>query len=121
MPSARGGLRGGFRGRKSALLQDQPSAAATPARSSRDAVNWVIQRISVGGRSQEFGWFAQDNAQAASRPITFGYNVHGDLYYLKNTPPGEKLPAVVWLHSYSYPLGYMWVYHRDLHPVLRAG
>jgi pimeloyl-ACP methyl ester carboxylesterase len=34
------------------------------------------------------------------------------------------LPAVIWLHGYSYPLGYMWVYHNDLHPILalvRAG
>jgi pimeloyl-ACP methyl ester carboxylesterase len=35
-----------------------------------------------------------------------------------NTPPGAKLPTVVWLHGYSYPLGYMWVYRRDLHPIL---
>jgi pimeloyl-ACP methyl ester carboxylesterase len=25
---------------------------------------------------------------------------------------------VVWLHGYSYPLGYMWVYRTDLHPIL---
>src|SRR5208282_1022606 len=42
----------------------------------------------------------------------------GDLYYPKNTPPGKKLSTVIWLHGYSYPLGYMWVYRRDLHPVL---
>ena len=31
---------------------------------------------------------------------------------------------MIWLHGYSYPLGYMWVYHNDLHPILalvRAG
>jgi pimeloyl-ACP methyl ester carboxylesterase len=31
---------------------------------------------------------------------------------------------VIWLHGYSYQLGYMWVYHNDLHPILalvRAG
>ena len=42
----------------------------------------------------------------------------GDLYYPKDTPAGKKLPTVVWLHGYSYPLGYMWVYHSDLHPIL---
>ena len=42
----------------------------------------------------------------------------GDLYYPKDTPAGKKLPTVIWLHGYSYPLGYMWVYHSDLHPIL---
>jgi hypothetical protein len=42
------------------------------------------------------------------RPITFGYGVMGHLYYPNNTPAGTRLPAVIWLHGYSYPLGYMW-------------
>jgi pimeloyl-ACP methyl ester carboxylesterase len=25
---------------------------------------------------------------------------------------------VIWLHGYSYPLGYMWVYRSDPHPIL---
>jgi pimeloyl-ACP methyl ester carboxylesterase len=56
--------------------------------------------------------------------VTFGFNVRGDLYYPANTPEGTKLPTVIWLHGYSYQLGYMWVYHNDLHPILalvRAG
>ena len=44
--------------------------------------------------------------------------IAGDLYYPRDTPPGKKLPTVIWLHGYSYPLGYMWVYHSDLHPIL---
>ena len=44
--------------------------------------------------------------------------MRGDLYYPADTPEGAKLPTVIWLHGYSYPLGYMWVYHTDLHPIL---
>jgi len=54
-----------------------------------------------------------------ARRIRFANNtVTGDLYLPAGTPEGKKLPAVVWLHGYSYPLGYMWVYRRDLHPIL---
>ena len=52
------------------------------------------------------------------RPINFGYGVTGHLYYPNNTPAGTRLPAVIWLHGYSYPLGYMWVYRSDTHPIL---
>ncbi len=78
-----------------------------------DLVQWVIQR---GGTS--FGWLQPQASQVTSRPVTFGYNVRGDLYYPANTPTGTKLPTVIWLHGYSYPLGYMWVYRADLHPIL---
>ena len=44
--------------------------------------------------------------------------VNGTLYYPAKASPDAKLPVVIWLHSYSYPLGYMWVYHRDVHPIL---
>ena len=90
--------------------------AANPGQVTPDLVNWVIQR-SVAG-TQEFGWFVDENSQTASRSITFGDGVRGQLYYPNNVAPGIKLPAVIWLHSYSYPLGYMWVYRRDLHPIL---
>ena len=76
-------------------------------------MQWVIQR---GGTS--FGWLQPQASQTTSRSITFGYSVRGDLYYPANTPPGTKLPTVIWLHGYSYPLGYMWVYRADLHPIL---
>jgi dienelactone hydrolase len=87
-----------------------------PGQVSPDVPAWVIQR-SLGG-VPEFGWIPADAALAASRPVTFGDNVRGTLYYPANAAEGAKLPAVVWLHSYSYPLGYMWVYRRDLHPIL---
>jgi pimeloyl-ACP methyl ester carboxylesterase len=90
-----------------------PVANSNPGQLVPDLVQWVIQR---GGTS--FGWLQPQAGQTASRSITFGYNVRGDLYYPANTPPGTKLPTVIWLHGYSYPLGYMWVYRADLHPIL---
>jgi len=73
---------------------------------------WVINN---GGNS--YGWLEPEKSEAAVRHITFG-GIGGDLYYPKDTPAGKKLPTVIWLHGYSYPLGYMWVYHSDLHPIL---
>jgi pimeloyl-ACP methyl ester carboxylesterase len=73
----------------------------------------VIQR---GGTS--FGWLEPQRNQTVSRSINFGQNVRGDLYYPSNVAPNTKPPTVIWLHSYSYSLGYMWGYHSDLHPIL---
>jgi pimeloyl-ACP methyl ester carboxylesterase len=54
-----------------------------------------------------------------AHPVTFGYGrVQGMLYAPKDAPADAGLPTVIWLHSYSYPIGYMWVYRRDMHPVL---
>ncbi len=44
--------------------------------------------------------------------------VNGTLYYPAKASRDTKLPVVIWLHSYSYPLGYMSVYRRDVHPIL---
>jgi pimeloyl-ACP methyl ester carboxylesterase len=99
-----------------------PGAArggGNPGQTTPDLVNWVIQR---GGTS--FGWLEPQRSQTSSRSLSFGFNVRGDLYYPADTPEGARLPTVIWLHGYSYPLGYMWVYHNDLHPILalvRAG
>jgi pimeloyl-ACP methyl ester carboxylesterase len=98
---ARGGL-AGARGR------------GTPGQTTLDVPTWVIGRTTIA----EFGWLAPERDQTASRKISFGYNVTGDLYYPTDAPPDKKLPTVIWLHGYSYPLGYMWVYRVDLHPIL---
>jgi pimeloyl-ACP methyl ester carboxylesterase len=90
-----------------------PPGAPNPGQVTPDLPAWVI---SNGGTS--FGWLEPEKSQTASRHITFGGNLAGDLYYPKDTPAGKKLPTVIWLHGYSYPLGYMWVYHEDLHPIL---
>jgi pimeloyl-ACP methyl ester carboxylesterase len=105
----RGGGRGGARGAATA-------PAANPGQVTPDVPGWVIQRSLAG--TQEWGWFEAEGNATASSPVTFGAGVKGTLYYPKDLPAGTKLPTVIWLHSYSYPLGYMWVYKRDLHPIL---
>ena len=89
------------------------AAGPNPGQLRPDVPAWVIQR---DGNS--FGWVEPGRSLAAMRPITFGYGVTGHLYYPNNTPADTKLPAVIWLHGYSYPLGYMWVYRSDPHPIL---
>lgn len=91
----------------------QPTPAGpNPAQLGPDVDAWVIQR-----GSGEFGWTREFNALAKARTIRFG-GVSGELYVPADKPANEKLPTVIFLHSYSYPLGYMWVYRRDMHPVL---
>ncbi|WP_221029157.1 alpha/beta fold hydrolase [Actomonas aquatica] len=84
-----------------------------PGQLAPDVPAWVI-----GRGIQEFGWVDEDNAQVESVRLRFGNGLQGDLFWPRGAPEGERLPTVIWLHGYSYPLGYMWVYRRDLHPVL---
>jgi dienelactone hydrolase len=83
-----------------------------PGQLAPDVPAWVI---AAGGTS--YGWRSPEKDQVTSRRIRFG-GATGDLYYPINTPEGKKLPVVIWLHGFHYPLGYMWVYRSDLHPVL---
>lgn len=115
LPPAPG--RGGFPGRGPSSTPTKP--VPNPGQLSPDVPGWVIARS-----SQEFGWLAPEKDKVDSKRIRFGGNIAGDLYFPAGTPPDKKLPAAIWLHGYSYPLGYMWVYRRDLHPILalvRAG
>ncbi|MEJ2647673.1 MAG: alpha/beta fold hydrolase [Sedimentisphaerales bacterium] len=85
-----------------------------------DVVDWAIRR------GTSFGWLQPEKDQTEYRSITFGEGTRGELYYPTGTPADAKLPTIIWLHGYSYPMGYMWVYRRspDLHPILalvRAG
>jgi pimeloyl-ACP methyl ester carboxylesterase len=110
MPPGAG--RGALGGRGGPALAGR-GAAGNPGQVTPDLVNWVIQR---GGN--QFGWFEPQKSQTTSRSVSFGFNVRGDLYYPAGTPENTKLPTVIWLHGSSYQLGYMWVYHNDLHPIL---
>ena len=83
-----------------------------PGQLAPDVPAWVI---AAGGGS--YGWPSPEKDKVESRRIRFG-GVTGDLYYPAGTPEGKKLPTVVWLHGFHYPLGYMWVYRSDLHPIL---
>lgn len=85
-----------------------------PGQLAPDVPAWVISRRGL----LEFGWLEPEMDQVESKRIRFGQGITGDLYYPAGVPAGTKLPTVVWLHGYSYPLGYMWVYRRDLHPIL---
>jgi len=89
------------------------AAGPNPGQLRPDVPAWVIQRGCTS-----FGWVEPGRSLAAMRTMTFGYGVTGHLYYPNNTPSGARLPAVIWLHGYSYPLGYMWVYRSDPHPIL---
>jgi pimeloyl-ACP methyl ester carboxylesterase len=84
-----------------------------PAQVVPDLPTWVI----LSGGDQH-GWIEPQKSRTATRRVTFGGNLTGDLYYPAGTPKGKKLPTVIWLHGYSYPLGYMWAYHEELHPIL---
>ena len=85
-----------------------------PGQLKPDVPAWVARR-----KIPEFGWVAEDSEGVASKRITFGPdNVTGDLYFPAGTPEGTKLPTVIWLHGYHFPLGYMWVYRSDVHPIL---
>jgi dienelactone hydrolase len=103
--------RGGFPGRGPSATATKP--VANPGQLAPDVAGWVINRS-----SQEFGWLEPENKQIDSKRIRFGTGITGDLFYPKEVAEGTRLPAVIWLHGYSYPLGYMWVYRRDLHPIL---
>ena len=84
-----------------------------PGQLAPDVPTWVVARGSA-----EFGWTAPGKDQLASKRISFGDGITGDLYYPADAPEGKKLPVVIWLHGYNYPLGYMWVYRRDPHPII---
>ena len=114
-----GGRRLGLGGAGAAPVANVPATyvgvggiAPAPGQVAPNLPLWVI---SNGGTS--YGWLEPEKSETAARHIMFA-GLAGDLYYPKDTPPGKKLPTVVWLHGYSYPLGYMWVYHSDLHPIL---
>jgi pimeloyl-ACP methyl ester carboxylesterase len=111
-PGAGRGALGG-RGGRGGAAPGAGRGGTNPGQVTPDLVNWVIAR---GGN--QFGWLAPQKDQTSSRSLTFGFNVKGDLYYPTGTPENAKLPVVIWLHGYSYQLGYMWVYHNDLHPIL---
>lgn len=92
-----------------------------PAQRARsDVVDWAINRGS------SFGWLQPEKSKTEYRSFTFGDGTRAELYYPTGTLANAKLPTVIWLHGFSYPMGYMWVYRQnpDLHPILalvRAG
>jgi pimeloyl-ACP methyl ester carboxylesterase len=93
-----------------------PPGSPNPGQVTPDIPAWVM--LMEAHNDHEYGWAEPQSGRTASRRLEFGGNLTGDLYYPVGTPDGTKLPTVIWLHGYSYPLGYMWGYHEDLHPIL---
>ena len=94
-----------------AEFRDRP---CNPGQLEPDVPAWVISR-----NAHEFGWTSEDAAGVSSRRISFGPDrLTADIYLPADVRDGEKLPAVIWLHGFHYPLGYMWVYRNELNPIL---
>lgn len=91
-----------------------PEGRYNPGQLKPDVAAWVANR-----KISEFGWTAEYAAGVSSKRISYGPdNLTADIYYPTGTPEGTKLPTVVWLHGFHYPLGYMWVYRSSIHPIL---
>lgn len=103
-------------GRNRRFMPQPVPGAANPGQVTPDIPRWAMSLQARGDK--EYGWTEPQASQTSSRRVTFAGNVAGDLYYPTNTPEGTKLPTVIWLHGYSYQLGYMWAYHEDIHPIL---
>jgi len=96
------------------LGEKNPNPPAVPLTSS----TFDPEHFAITLHPGSCGWLQPQAGETASRRVTFANGVKGDLYYPANTAAGAKLPTVIWLHGYSYSLGYMWVYRSDLHPIL---
>jgi dienelactone hydrolase len=90
-------------------LGEQPARASNPAEPSFDAVNrggkpdYLAAVISRPEPSESIGkrWLSPSR--------TYGERIDGDLYYPnpgEDGRPNEELPAIIWLHPYSYNTGY---------------
>ncbi len=96
-----------------------PAPPPRPGGNPQQVVPDLVAAVtSQTGNPSEFGWSLPEREQVDSKRIAFGYSVAGDLYTPNGVAEGTKLPVVIWLHGPSYPIGYMWVYRRDLHPIL---
>jgi pimeloyl-ACP methyl ester carboxylesterase len=66
-----------------------------------------------------YGWRKPESDLAATQlNVRFGQGAAGDFFYPASAPPDAKLPAVIWLYGYGYPMGYWWGYRYDLNPIL---
>lgn len=95
--------------------RDGGRGGSDPAQRPRsDVVDWAINR------GNSFGWLQPEKTNTEYRSFTFGEGTRAELYYPTGTAANAKLPIAIWLHGYSYPMGYMWVYRQkpDLHPIL---
>jgi len=92
-----------------------------PAATTTSTLFDDIHGTKASGNS--YGWISTAVQKITTRKITIpspsGFGaIEADLFTPSNVAAGTKLPTVIWLHGYSSSLGYSWVYHYDLHPVL---
>jgi cephalosporin-C deacetylase-like acetyl esterase len=106
-------------------LGDTSRPAAPPRGGQSAASNATLFEDIHGSKAvgNSYGWVNTAAQQATKRKITFpsasGFGaIEADLFTPQNSSSYAKLPTVIWLHGYSSSLGYSWVYHYDLHPVL---
>jgi pimeloyl-ACP methyl ester carboxylesterase len=97
-------------------LPQAAPGAPNPGQVTPDIPAWAISLASQLGN--QYGWTEPQKSHLASRRVSFAGGITGDLYYPAGTAKGTKLPTVIWLHGYSYQLGYMWGYREDTHPIL---
>jgi cephalosporin-C deacetylase-like acetyl esterase len=103
-----------------------PSQPAAPPRGGATAAASVTLFDDIHGtkaRGNSYGMIAAAVQQTTKRKITFpsasGFgDIEADIFTANNVAADAKLPAVIWLHGYSSSLGYSWVYHYDVHPVI---
>jgi dienelactone hydrolase len=105
-----------------------PAKPAAPPRGGRAATAPAnatlfddIHGTKASGNS--YGWLSAAVQRTTKRKITIpspsGFGaIEADLFTPNDAASNAKLPAVIWLHGYSSSLGYSWVYHYDIHPVL---
>ena len=104
-----------------------PSQPAAPPRGGRAGAPTNatlfddIHATKASGNS--YGWIntavQKTNKRKVTIPSASGFGViEADLFTPKDAAADARLPAVIWLHGYSSSLGYSWVYHYDVHPVL---
>jgi pimeloyl-ACP methyl ester carboxylesterase len=101
--------------------KQNPFPTPTPANNAdrRARIDWALgqapaktpfngQRTFCTAEESGEQWMGHDRwavSGTARVPISFGNDVHGNLYY--NTSRTTPAPVVIWLHPYSYGSGYV--------------
>jgi dienelactone hydrolase len=101
----------------------QPAAPPRGGAAPRVGVTLFDDIHGTKANGNSYGMINTAVQQTTKRKITFpspsGFgDIEADVFTAKNADADAKLPAVIWLHGYSSSLGYSWVYHYDVHPVL---
>jgi len=112
-----GGLRprDEVRGAVHEMLGEAPARVASPAGTYGEEPNHIEELY--GRRSAGDGLEKHD--------LMFGEYINADVYMPAGTmESGKRIPAILWLHTYSFPMGYGAAYRRGEQPfrtLARAG